>query len=212
MPKDFRNRPFDKLNKRIAQRTQTAPSHVLSSVPVLPSDDELFHAAMNDVREISEFRILPCAGGPKRRSLPRPDGDPDADALAILDQIAGGNLPINLSQTQEYVEWTNPDTRTEVAARMHAGQFSVQGFLDLHGCWGEEVNEEVDGFLARSFTRGWRCIKIIHGRGRRSVSGPVLKDAVIRRLLGRWRKQVIAFVSARQCDGGLGALYVMLRR
>jgi len=40
----------------------------------------------------------------------------------------------------------------------------------------------------------------------------VLKDAVVRRLVGRYRKQVIAFVSARQCDGGLGALYVLLRR
>jgi len=73
------------------------------------------------------------------------------------------------------------------------------------------VNEGVDAFFREAFTQGWRCVKIIHGRGLRSVKGPVLKDAVIRRLLGRWRKQVIGFVSARQCDGGLGALYVMLR-
>ena len=95
--------------------------------------------------------------------------------------------------------------------RLHAGQFSIQGSLDLHGYSGEEVNEEVDAFIRAAFSRGWRCVKIIHGRGLRSVKGPVLKDAVIRRLLGRWRNQVIAFVSARQCDGGLGALYIILR-
>jgi len=44
------------------------------------------------------------------------------------------------------------------------------------------------------------------------VKGPVLKDAVIRRLVGRYRKQIVAFVSARQCDGGLGAMYVLLRQ
>jgi len=166
---------------------------------------------MTGVREIGEFRVLPCAKGPKRSAPPRSGGDPDVDALAILAQIAGGSTPVNLSQTQEYVEWTNPDIREEVTARLHAGQFSIQGYLDLHGYSGDEVNEGVDAFFREAFTQGWRCVKIIHGRGLRSVKGPVLKDAVIRRLLGRWRKQVIGFVSARQCDGGLGALYVMLR-
>ena len=55
-------------------------------------------------------------------------------------------------------------------------------------------------------------MKIIHGRGLRSVKGPRIKDAVVRRLLGQYRKDVIAFTSARQCDGGLGALYVLLRK
>jgi len=49
-------------------------------------------------------------------------------------------------------------------------------------------------------------------QGLRSVRGPVLEDAVIRRLSGRYRRDVIAFVSARQCDGGLGALYVLLQK
>jgi len=129
-----------------------------------------------------------------------------------LGQIAGGSHPINLSDTQEYIEWTNPDVHGTVTGKLHAGHFSVQGYLDLHGFTGEEVNEELDRFLADAFRKDWRCIKIIHGRGLRSVKGPVLKDAVARRLAGRYRKQVIAFVSARQCDGGLGAMYVLLNR
>ena len=211
MPKDFTNRPFDKLKKRIERGSSTAPPPAPPAGPKPLTDDELFEDAMSGVREIGEFRVLPCAKGP-RRSAPPPDGgDPDGDAIAILAQIADGGSPVNLSHTQEYVEWTNPETREEIAARLHAGQFSIQGYLDLHGYSGEEVNEEVDAFIRVAFCRGWRCVKIIHGRGLRSVNGPVLKDAVIRRLLGRWRKQVIAFVSARQCDGGLGALYIILR-
>jgi DNA-nicking Smr family endonuclease len=55
-------------------------------------------------------------------------------------------------------------------------------------------------------------VKVIHGRGLRSVKGARLKEAVIKRLAGHFRKDIIAYVTARQCDGGLGALYVLLRK
>jgi len=213
MPKDFANRPFDKLKKQLERRP---PAPAPSSPPVpeaIPlTEDELFECAMTDVQAIEAFRVLPCARSSRREAPSREMRDPDDDALAILRQIAGGSHPINLSDTQEYIEWTNPDVPGDVIGKLHDGHFSVQGYLDLHGYTGDEVNEALDAFLAEAFQRDHRCVKIIHGRGLRSVKGPVLKDAVIRRLLGRYRKQVIAFVSARQCDGGLGALYVLLRR
>jgi DNA-nicking Smr family endonuclease len=56
------------------------------------------------------------------------------------------------------------------------------------------------------------CIKIIHGRGLRSVKGARLKHVVVQRLSGHFRRDIIAYVTARQCDGGLGALYVLLRK
>jgi len=108
MPKDFTNRPFDKLKKQIERRTSTSPSPEQPAEPVPSTDDELFEDAMTGVQEIGEFRVLPCAKGPKRSAPVRSGGDPDVDALAILAQIAGGSTPVNLSQTQEYVEWTNP--------------------------------------------------------------------------------------------------------
>jgi len=40
----------------------------------------------------------------------------------------------------------------------------------------------------------------------------VLKDAIAQWLAGRYRKHVIAFVTARQCDGGLGAIYVLVKK
>jgi DNA-nicking Smr family endonuclease len=214
MSKDFTNRPFDKLKKQLERLP--APATPPPSVPVpdsrLPTEDELFACAMTDVQVIEAFRVLPCARSSRREAPSRETRDPDDDALAILKQIAEGSHPINLSDTQEYIEWTNPEVPGEVIRKLHTGHFSVQGYLDLHGYTGDEVNETIDAFLAEAFQRDWKCIKIIHGRGLRSVKGPVLKDAVVRRLVGRYRKQVIAFVSARQCDGGLGAMYVLLRR
>ena len=209
--REFNNRPFDKLKKQL-ERRQTEPPPLPPPPPEAPplSEEALFDDAMTDVREIVAFRVLPCAKASKRTAPSREKHDPEVDALAILVQIAQGSHPINLSDTQEYIEWTNPDVHGTVIGKLHAGHFSVQGYLDLHGFTGEEVNEELDRFLAEAFRKNWRCVKIIHGRGLRSVKGPVLKDAVTRRLVGRYRKKVLAFVSARQCDGGLGALYILL--
>ena len=209
--REFNNRPFDKLKKQL-ERRQTEPPPLPPPPPEAPplSEEALFDDAMTDVREIVAFRVLPCAKASKRTAPSREKHDPEVDALAILVQIAQGSHPINLSDTQEYIEWTNPDVHSTVIEKLHEGRFSVQGYLDLHGFTGEEVNAELDRFLAEAFRKNWRCVKIIHGRGLRSVKGPVLKDAVARRLVGRYRKEVLAFVSARQCDGGLGALYILL--
>ena len=214
MPKDFTNRPFDKLKKQLERRPPPAPAPPSAPVPDSRplTEDELFACAMTDVQVIEAFRVLPCARSSRRKAPSRETRDPDDDALAILRQIAEGSHPINLSDTQEYIEWTNPEVPGEVIGKLHTGHFSVQGYLDLHGYTGDEVNETLDAFLAEAFQRDWKCVKVIHGRGLRSVKGPVLKDAVVRRLVGRYRKQVIAFVSARQCDGGLGAMYVLLRK
>jgi DNA-nicking Smr family endonuclease len=206
---EFHFRPFDKLRKKI----ESSPKATTPPAPPPPrplTEDEEFQSAMNDVQMIREFRILPCENAPRHPAPTRHKPDPDGEALDILAQIASGEHPINLSDTQEYVEWTNPDFHGEITEKLHAGRFSIQGVLDLHGFTGDAVNEELDAFLGEAFSRGWQCVKIIHGRGLRSVKGPVLKDAVIRRLAGRYRKRIIAFVSARQCDGGLGALYVLL--
>jgi len=56
-------------------------------------------------------------------------------------------------------------------------------------------------------------VMIIHGRGLSSPSEPVLKTRVFQWLQsGPWRKWVMAFASARWCDGGAGATYVLLRK
>jgi DNA-nicking Smr family endonuclease len=56
------------------------------------------------------------------------------------------------------------------------------------------------------------CIRIIHGKGKRSRNnkGPVIKTKVNHWL--RQRDDVLAFCSARPIDGGTGAIYVLLRR
>lgn len=209
----FSIRPFDKLRKTMEQREATAappPPHQKKKEDY--TDEELFSREMDDVLVIEEFRSLACAPRPRNgraASVPR---DPDQEALAELSNIAEGLLPIHLPDTQEYVEWIHPAFRDDIIQSLHEGRFSVQAYLDLHGCSVPEAEEEFGDFITDSLKKGLSCIKIIHGRGLRSARGARLKDAVVKRLSGHFRKDIIAYVTARQCDGGLGALYVLLRK
>ncbi len=209
----FAIRPFEKLKNKI-EHTEIVPP----AKPTPPrnkvdfTEDELFSTAMHDVQVIEEYRGLACAQRGRKLSHQAPTCGPDGGVLAVLDEIAQGQRPIHLPDTQEYVEWANPAFRDDFPQRMHEGHFSVQASLDLHGCSVPEAEMEVADFLRDAFKKGLRCVKIIHGRGLRSTRGARIKEAVVKRLSGHYRKDIIAYVTARQCDGGLGALYVLLRR
>lgn len=181
--------------------------------PVRVSDEQEFFAAMKEVQEIKEFRSMPVYHK-KRKNPPRMHkrvSTQNAD-LEGLEDIVRGRRHIELSRTQEYVEWAHPGFREDVVHDLHRGRYSVQNSIDIHGLILDEAEIEVERFIRQSITKGLRCVKIIHGRGLRSPNGPVLKHAVVQWLSRRFRKHVIAFVSARRCDGGLGALYILLRQ
>jgi DNA-nicking Smr family endonuclease len=77
----------------------------------------------------------------------------------------------------------------------------------------EDARNAFEMFLTDSITTGKKAVLIVHGRGLSSPDKPVLKTSVIQWLTcGLWRKWVIAFTSARSCDGGAGATYVLLRQ
>ncbi len=209
----FSIRPFDKLRKTLEQREAAAiPPPPCQKKKEDYTDEELFSREMDDVLVIEEFRSLACAPRPQnKRTAPAPR-DADQEALAELCGITEGQLPIHLPDTQEYVEWIHPAFRDDIIRILHEGRFSVQAYLDLHGFIVPEAEKELDDFITDSLKKGHGCVKIIHGRGLRSVKGARLKDVVVKRLSGHFRRDLIAYVTARQCDGGLGALYVLLRK
>jgi DNA-nicking Smr family endonuclease len=206
----FLFQPFEHLEKMMVAKglkISVKPPVLKKEVPL--SDEELFTNAMREVREIREFRRIPARRN-KICSLPVKSPCRD-DSITILEEIVSGQRAVNLPETQEFVEWVHQDFRHFNSKILHEGRFSVQDYLDLHGFTVEEAETAVDSFLRDSVMKGYRCVKIIHGRGLRSPNGPVLKTALVKWLSGRYRKKLVAFVSARQCDGGLGALYILLR-
>jgi DNA-nicking Smr family endonuclease len=96
-----------------------------------------------------------------------------------------------------------------VLRKLRRGEYRVEREIDLHGLTVLEAKQDLKLFLIRALEQHVQCVRVVHGKGLRSgPRGPVLKatvNAVLRRT-----GAVLAFVSARQADGGSGALYVLL--
>ncbi len=152
---------------------------------------------------------VPPPAGPAR-----PPADEQAEVLAELAELVAGRAAFDWTDSDEYIEGAIPDLDPRVLHRLRRGEFVVQAHLDLHGLTAEEARCALDRFLLHAFRAGWRCVLIVHGRGRNSKDQiPVLKTRLKTWLArGQWSRFVLAFTSARPCDGGAGALYVLLRR
>lgn len=99
---------------------------------------------------------------------------------------------------------------TDVLTKLRRGHWSVQGELDLHGQTSDEARDTLGDFLADARQRGFRCVRVIHGKGLTSPNRePVLKGKV-RRWLMHW-DDVLAYCEAPQYAGGGGAVLILLR-
>jgi len=180
--------------------------------PLGPDEEaRLFQEVMADVEPIvRDTRSIDQAPQTRPRVL---EHDPEAEALARLEDLVKSGQGFIISDTPEYMEGVGYGVNPEIAKRLHRGDFSVQIHLDLHGLGVGEAYEAFEVFLKEALLLGKRAVLIVHGRGRSSRAEPVLKAKVRQWLTsGPWRKWVIAFTSARACDGGAGATYVLLRQ
>lgn len=113
-----------------------------------------------------------------------------------------------------YVSGRASGVSRETVARLSRGEFAVRSHVDLHGMALDDAKDAVDQFLVDRQKRGDRCVLVITGKGKNS-RGQV---AVLREHIPEWlargpsARRVLAFVTARPCDGGEGAFYVLLRK
>ncbi|OPY05312.1 MAG: putative DNA endonuclease SmrA [Syntrophaceae bacterium PtaB.Bin038] len=134
------------------------------------------------------------------------------DAVEGMKALVASGRGFVVADTPEYIEGTGYRVSPKMAERLHRGEFSIQAHIDLHGLGVEEARIVFEDFLRDSVIRNRRSLLVIHGRGLSSQGEPVLKARVTEWLTrGPWRKWVIAYSSARLCDGGAGATYILLR-
>lgn len=100
--------------------------------------------------------------------------------------------------------------RMQDLARLRKGEFSVEGRLDLHGYTEDLAQQKLSQFIQHSAASQKRYLLVVHGKGYNSdTQAPVLKNLTNRLL--RALPSVLAFCSATQKDGGVGAVYVLLK-
>jgi DNA-nicking Smr family endonuclease len=129
--------------------------------------------------------------------------------LAALDRAEG----FDVSFDDRYVRARAAGVSRETLSRLEKGEFPICAHLDLHGMPLDDARLAVDEFLASQQKRGRRCVLLITGKGKNSIGG----RAVLREHVPQWlargpsSRRVLAFVTARPCDGGTGALVVLMR-
>jgi DNA-nicking Smr family endonuclease len=202
------NAPFADLKKRLKARPAPAAP---PPRPARPEPD-VFATAMEGVVPLA--RGHDRIDGPSPAGRGRPPVSEEAEALAALSDLVQGTARFDITDTREYVEGAIVGLDPRVLRRLRRGDYAWQAHLDLHGMTAETARLAVDRFLAASVRAGHRCVLLIHGRGHNSKDQtPVLKERMkVWLARGRAAHIVLAFASARPCDGGAGALYVLLRR
>lgn len=220
-----RFKPFEKLKNlvekkdiELSPRHRAAPPGARSRPrPARPSnrqyavdDDRLFAKAMSDV--IPMGRNTASCKRISKPGSPAVSVDPDQDAQRQLEKLIQNGKGFIISLTPEYIEGVSGNAHPEITKKLHQGDISIQDYIDLHGYGVMEARDALNRFLNRSISIGLRAVLIVHGRGLSSPGDPVLKNKAIEWLTrGKWKKWVAAFTSARKCDGGTGATYVLLR-
>jgi len=177
------------------------------------SEDDLWALAIEGAAPLADrsARIKPAPEPIATASEPL---DPELLAYDELRALVSGAAPFDIADSDEFIEGSTRGLDHHVLRRLRRGDFAVQAHVDLHGLTREEARTELESFLARSRQGGKRCVLVVHGRGLHSKDQmPVLKDALKRWMrTARFSDHVLAFATARPHDGGLGAVYVLLRR
>ena len=98
-----------------------------------------------------------------------------------------------------------------VFRRLKQGRYAIDATLDLHRLSIEEARQAVYRFIRDCAERDVRTALISHGKGIRSVGRP----AVLKSYVAKWLPMipdVMAFHSAQNNHGGVGSVYILLRK
>jgi len=166
--------------------------------PEVSAETAAFRSAMRDVKPLKQ---VPAVAAPGKRK---------AVVQRRATQSAATTDPVMPLEAADTLSFRRSGVRDQVLRRLRRGLYPVEDALDLHGLGQANARDILAEFLAHSRNAGSQCVRIVHGKGYRSgARGPILKVAVNTWL--RHHPDVLAFTSARNIDGGTGAVYVLLR-
>ena len=230
-PKEGFASPFKDLKKLLAQAAKT-PSKIepkpaqpakqiakdpppqepdLRDEPDLLDDETILRRALEGVRPLNgDRRVRTPVEPPMTHTIV----NEDAEVIAQLSDLVSGQLPFDITESDEYVEGYRVGLDPRLVSELRRGKFAVQAHFDMHGLIQSDAKEALKTFIIASVRKGLRTVLVVHGRGLRSPGGhSILKHASAGWLShGAIGGHVLAFTTARRTDGGAGATYVLLKR
>jgi DNA-nicking Smr family endonuclease len=211
------NAPFKGLLKHrngFSEMPTHPPSDFLLKETEAENDECLFQTAMKNVIPLKD-QTHKVVGASARKAPPNAQTpNRSTRSREYLSSLVSEPSAWDISFSDEYMEGAISSIGPKIMKRLKRGDFSIQEYIDLHGLTKKEAEAAVSDFIIRSHQKDLRCVLIIHGRGLGSADF----EPTIKRELPVWfrrgslKRIVLAFVTARPCDGGAGALYVLLRK
>lgn len=166
-----------------------------------------FLDAMSDVEPIQHDKV--------NHNTPKPPAIPiksiEDEQQVLVDMLSDEYEPLGNIQPGDVLSYCQPGIQNKVFRKLRSGRYRVSDELDLHGMNVKQAKEILLLYLQQVKQLESCCVRIIHGKGKRSSNkGPVLKRKVD--LWLQCHGRVLAYHSALPCDGGTGAVYVLLKR
>jgi len=174
------------------------------------NDNHLFRKMMSDVKPLSHKKSAEKYIPPNNKTPPPPQKRTgNIQNTTTTDFIPRDYVPD--VAPEESLFFSRDGLQHRLLRQFRQGNIRPEARLDLHGCTLTEAAALLAIFLSNAQNNQQRCVCVIHGKGHGSTEGrPVLKAQV-----NQWLRDipsVLAFSSAQAKDGGMGAVYVLLRR
>lgn len=182
---------------------------IQAEVPPEDDDLELFQKSMQGVQKIDSSNIAKLAKSKikkldsqtlaKRAAAEGPqliEGATLSDTQAMLNPVA----------SQAVLSYRIATLQHKVFEDLKAGNLRWFEAVDLHGCTIEEARMAVLQIIQIAKDENQNVLKIVHGKG---------PEAILKTYVNGWLRQhrdVLAFVSAPEKQGGTGAVLVLLKR
>ena len=178
-----------------------------------PSSDDvtLFREAVKDAAPLAQRNHADID-----RPRPQPHAKHHAaDELAALEasQLAMNPSPMSWdigADIEDEQSFLRGGISPDLLRKLRRGQWTIDAEIDLHHHTQDEAHEVLMSFMRKARTAGWRCVRIIHGKGLSSHQ----KIPVLRNKVRRWLQQkdeVLAYCEPKPNGGGSGAVLVLLR-
>ena len=171
------------------------------------AEQKLFERAIGAVQPLNH---------PPRVQLQTARPSPTAFQQALDDQAAlreslSDEFDVStLLDVDDQMSFRRPGIGLDVTRKLRRGDWSIQGQVDLHGLRSDEARDALSQFIRDAMRMGWRCVRVVHGKGLGSPGKtPVLKSKTQKWLVQK--NEVMAFVQAKPAEGGAGALVVLLK-
>lgn len=193
------------VTKRKLQKTAPPLSEGGNNAELETAKDEFLDAMQE---------VTPLAGNgrsvspiPDRKNVPQIAQD-------LMASFMEGKLEFALSNTKEYCEGYVVGLDEMTMNKLRSGALSPEAHLDLHGLNTVQAFEAMRNFMRGSWYKSLRTVLIIPGRGQNSPNGIGILRSKVQDWLTQepFKRVVLAFCTAQQLDGGLGSMYVLLRK